>query len=462
MATNIIWVAKTGRSGALGTESSPLASIQEAINKATPGTTIMVKSGVYTENLKFSKGGTASAPIVLVSADGPSKAEIKPASGTADTIRVQAPANYITVDGFKVYGPSSKDSVHITSSDNMTKISTGITIQNMEILATRGDGIKVSQGDHIKILNNKVSGSTSEQGIDLVGATHSVISGNDVSGIATMAGIQVKGGSYDIEISYNTVHDTGKWGFLVGGVTSPSSLLPGTTDYEVKDVRMFGNEVDGSAAQAVRVMGGTNVKISGNWFHNVASSRFIDVLAAADQHAAWASKNVTFENNSFDRASWLTVESGNPQPTLTGNITSGQTPAGWVDSGGAVNTAPTPAPTPTVPAPTAPSTPLPTKLPSAYDDKASTMVSTAVKIDVLANDDAIAWVNAKITNPLNGTLKSGGNDTIVYTPKTGFTGVDTFKYTLTDADGHQSTATVTVEVGGTTTTQKLMADYFLL
>nr|WP_246408502.1 right-handed parallel beta-helix repeat-containing protein [Microvirga lupini] len=425
----------------------------------------MVKGGVYTENVKFSKGGTASAPITLVSADGPSKAEIKPASGSADTIRVQAPANYITIDGFKVYGPSSKDSVHITSSDNMTKISTGITIQNMEILATSGDGIKVSQGDHIKILNNKVSGSTSEQGIDLVGATHSVISGNDVSGIATMAAIQVKGGSYDIEISYNNVHNTGKWGFLVGGVTSPSSLLPGTTDYEVKDVRMFGNEVDGSAAQAVRVMGGTNVKISGNWFHDVGSSRFIDVLAAADQHAAWVSKNVTFENNSFDRTSWLTVESGNPQPIQSGNITSGVAPAGWADNSGIAPSTPTPAPIPSTPTTTTPSTPLPTettKLPMARDDKASTSVGTAVKIDILANDDAIAWANAKITNPLYGTLKSGGNDTIVYTPKTGFKGVDTFKYTLTDADGHQSTATVTVDVGGTTITKTSWADYFLL
>ncbi|MGZ8858526.1 MAG: right-handed parallel beta-helix repeat-containing protein [Candidatus Aminicenantales bacterium] len=445
MATNIIWVAKTGRAGATGTESSPFASIQEAVNKAAPGTTIMVKAGVYTENVKFSKGGTASAPIVLMSADGPSKAEIKPASGSADTIRVQAPANYITIDGFKVNGPSSKDSVHITSSDNMTKISTGITIQNMEILATRGDGIKVSQGDHIKILDNKISGSTSEQGIDLVGATHSVISGNDVSGIATMAGIQVKGGSYDIEISHNTVHDTGKWGFLIGGVTSPSSLLPGTTDYEAKDVRMFGNEVDGSAAQAVRVMGATNVKISGNWFHDVGSSRFIDVLSAADQHAAWASKNVAFENNSFDRTNWLTVESGQGSYTMVSNKVDGSAPVNW--SGNASYVADAPAASAPTPSPAPAAGPAAASGNGARDDLAKTAAGKSVEIDLLGNDDSFNWVEALVRAPTNGAISQASeNGWIKYTPKQGFIGTDTFKYTLSDDSGHASTATVTVVV----------------
>jgi hypothetical protein len=444
MAENFVWVSSSARSGGNGSEASPYATIQAAVNAAAPGTTIMVKAGVYTENVKFSKGGTASAPIVLKSADGPSKAEIKPANGGSDTIRVQAPANHITIDGFKVYGPSSKDAVHITSSDNMTKISTGITIQNMEILATRGDGVKVSQGDHIKILDNKISGSTSEQGIDLVGATHSVISGNDVSGIATMAGIQVKGGSYDIEISHNTVHDTGKWGFLIGGVTSPSSLLPGTTDYEAKDVRMFGNEVDGSAAQAVRVMGATNVEISGNWFHDVGSSRFIDVLSAADQHAAWSSKNVAFENNSFDRTNWLTVESGQGSYTMVSNKVDGSAPLNWSADSSYVADAPTTAPGPS-PAPV--TGPAPASGSGVRDDSAKTAAGRSVEIDLLGNDDSFNWVEALVRSPTNGAISQASEKGwIKYTPKQGFVGTDTFKYTLSDDSGHDSTATVTVVV----------------
>ncbi|KAB0265881.1 right-handed parallel beta-helix repeat-containing protein, partial [Microvirga brassicacearum] len=345
MANQIIWVASSARAGGTGTEASPYATIQAAVNAAGPGTTIMVKAGVYTENVVFRTSGTASAPIELVSADGVGKAEIRPANSSADTIRVSA-VNHITIDGFKVIGPSLANAIHVSSADNMTKIPAYITIKNNDIRPDAGDGVKISQGDHISILDNTVVGSTHEQGIDAVGVTHSIISGNDVSGVTGGAAIQVKGGSIDVEISYNTIHDTGRWGILVGGSTNVQNLLPGTTNFEATNVRVLGNEVDGSQQQALRVIGAQDVKVSGNWFHDVASSRFVDIVSSGDTHELWPSRNITFDNNSFDRASWLTVDSGQGQYTTTANKTDGAAPSGWVD-GGAPAPAPTPTPTPT-------------------------------------------------------------------------------------------------------------------
>jgi hypothetical protein len=45
-----------------------------------------------------------------------------------------------------------------------------------------------------------------------------------------------------------------------------------------------------------------------------------------------------------------------------------------------------------------------------------------------------------------GTANDSSDDTIDYTPATGFTGIDTFTYTITDATGDSSTATVTITV----------------
>ena len=87
-----------------------------------------------------------------------------------------------------------------------------------------------------------------------------------------------------------------------------------------------------------------------------------------------------------------------------------------------------------------------------------------IEIDVLLNDDPgiEGYINNGLTT-INGTLTTntdeGGiftilnqgtpetnDDKISYTPEQGFTGTDTFQYTITDASGDASIATVTVTV----------------
>jgi len=86
--------------------------------------------------------------------------------------------------------------------------------------------------------------------------------------------------------------------------------------------------------------------------------------------------------------------------------------------------------------------------PVAVNDARTTPENTAVTIPVLGNDtdadgDTLSIVSA--TNPSNGSVSVTGND-IIYTPVNGFSGQDTFDYTITDNDGNNVTATVTVTV----------------
>ena len=48
-ASNVLWVAPDGSNSNSGTEDAPLATIKQALSKATDGTTIVVKSGIYRE-----------------------------------------------------------------------------------------------------------------------------------------------------------------------------------------------------------------------------------------------------------------------------------------------------------------------------------------------------------------------------------------------------------------------------
>jgi outer membrane protein OmpA-like peptidoglycan-associated protein len=72
----------------------------------------------------------------------------------------------------------------------------------------------------------------------------------------------------------------------------------------------------------------------------------------------------------------------------------------------------------------------------------------ATLIPVLVNDtdlDADTLIVSSVTAPTNGTATISGGG-VLYTPRTGFTGTDTFNYTVSDGKGGTATASVTVTV----------------
>jgi FtsP/CotA-like multicopper oxidase with cupredoxin domain len=98
--------------------------------------------------------------------------------------------------------------------------------------------------------------------------------------------------------------------------------------------------------------------------------------------------------------------------------------------------------------------PSPNNPPTANDDSASTDENTAVTIEVLANDeDSDGTLEPStvtvVTPPTDGQAIVNADGTITYMPDTGFTGTDSFEYTVEDDDGAVSNiATVTVVVHG--------------
>jgi hypothetical protein len=86
--------------------------------------------------------------------------------------------------------------------------------------------------------------------------------------------------------------------------------------------------------------------------------------------------------------------------------------------------------------------------PTAGSDSATTSLNVPVIIDVLANDGDPDGDPLTITiaiPPSNGTA-TVVDGKIVYTPNPGFSGADSFTYTVSDGKGGAATATVTVTV----------------
>jgi len=86
--------------------------------------------------------------------------------------------------------------------------------------------------------------------------------------------------------------------------------------------------------------------------------------------------------------------------------------------------------------------------PVAKDATASTRYQTPVLIDVLKNDsdpDGNPLNITAVTQPKNGTATFNATTGITYTPNAGYSGVDTFTYTISD-EINSATANVTVTV----------------
>ncbi len=87
--------------------------------------------------------------------------------------------------------------------------------------------------------------------------------------------------------------------------------------------------------------------------------------------------------------------------------------------------------------------------PIALDDTATTSTDTSVAIDVLANDtdiDGDALTVESFGQAANGAVVENPDGTLSYTPNAGFSGNDSFTYTVSDGIDEDAPATVTVTV----------------
>jgi Right handed beta helix region/Protein of unknown function (DUF1565) len=97
-AAKVYYVGPAGSDANGGTADAPFKSIQKAIDLAQPGDTISLASGIYMQDVRSRRAGTAAAPITIT---GPSRAVIK-GGGAAPIVEINH--DFITLDGFTIDG----------------------------------------------------------------------------------------------------------------------------------------------------------------------------------------------------------------------------------------------------------------------------------------------------------------------------------------------------------------------
>ncbi|MGZ4712460.1 MAG: Ig-like domain repeat protein [Acidimicrobiia bacterium] len=155
-----------------GTAATPFCAINSAASKVTPGQTVQVAAGTYSERVAVAVGGTPTGPITFA-----------PASGA--TVTITGGSN-----GFAMSGKSY------------------VTIRGFQITATSGPGITVSNsanitidGNHVSHAGQPVSGSIASA-IKIAGTTSSTIVNNTTDHNTDIA-IYLTAGSDDDVVAHN-------------------------------------------------------------------------------------------------------------------------------------------------------------------------------------------------------------------------------------------------------------------
>jgi parallel beta-helix repeat protein len=181
-----------------GTQSTPFCSISAGAKAATTaGTTVLVASGTYVENVTVTSSGTQAAPIVFRSAPGAN------VTITGQIHAFTVTASWVTVTGFNVTNTTGYG-IYLKGSSNITLTS-----------------------NHVTFSGQPVSGST-EQGIYLINTTNSLIAGN-ITDHNSDTGIYLTTGATGNEIRGNLSYANARqWTSAATGI----------------DVRAAGNTVD--------------------------------------------------------------------------------------------------------------------------------------------------------------------------------------------------------------------------
>lgn len=259
----IIWVSPDGASHkteGVGSYETPYASINFALNKAEPGTIVMLKPGVYDQDVNFTKvvskeavSGTDKSPILLMSAEGPESVMIGSGSTNFPPISADGSSN-IGIIGVSVTAnglPVGKDISGIKIGGHYngdTPETQHILVANNIVGGSGYDGIKFYAASDVYAVGNTVKGVFNMEAFDNVSVRDAVFAYNKVEGFTGYTGITVKFGSENIEIFGNEFVQYGDRGIQVGGYGT-YSMFEGKTpqDYfgfEAKNVHVHDNYIN--------------------------------------------------------------------------------------------------------------------------------------------------------------------------------------------------------------------------
>jgi Right handed beta helix region len=213
------YVGTTGSDSNPGTLDQPWRNVQKALNTLQAGQRALVRAGTYSQNLTFTRAGTAAAPITV--AAYPGERPVLHAAASGDTHPIEISGSYFRLQGFVI------ENARGTSGANVypTGPAHHLEISNNEVRFSQDQGVYSDPSTHdIQVLGNlirdngfgHVPGQHQSHGIYMEGARQ-LIANNVIQDHPFGFGIQIYPRNTASIITANTIVGAGYSGIVVGG-----------------------------------------------------------------------------------------------------------------------------------------------------------------------------------------------------------------------------------------------------
>jgi parallel beta-helix repeat protein len=229
---------------AAGTQTAPLCTISAAAARTTPGTTVVVNSGTYNEQVTV-RSGTAASPVTFTATPGANVTVTGKKYGFYVSNQ-----SYVTIQGFKVTGTTS-DGFHLSSnSSNIKMIGNDVSFAGQPASGKTAKGIYAANVTNSVISFNRVHDNSS-YGIYLDSSSACQLLNNQTWANAQVyqraaSGIRLYG-SIQNTISSNVSHDNEDSGIeLYTGSNNNlaiDNLSYGNGDHGIDNYSSTGNRI---------------------------------------------------------------------------------------------------------------------------------------------------------------------------------------------------------------------------
>lgn len=294
----VFYVSTTGDDFNPGTREAPWRTIQHAADTVLPGSTILVRGGIYAERVTINVSGSAAKGYVTFRSHPDETVVLEGGSlsvpeGRTAMISIQD-QSYIRIQGFEIRNYRSSERRCTPAGIFVRGAGSNIEILNNNV-------------HHIEQLYQKQGGNAF--GIAVYGTSAQtaisrlVIDGNEVHHLKTGSSesVVVNGNVTDFRIDHNVIHDNNNIGIDVIGYerTAPDPEVDRARDGVVSrnlvyNITSRGNPSYGDEqnSDGVYVDGGTRVLIEQNTIHNVDFG-----IELASEHKGRTTSYITARNN---------------------------------------------------------------------------------------------------------------------------------------------------------------------
>lgn len=236
-----LYVGPQGSAQAEGTRQDPFATLEQAAERAAPGTRIVLLDGEHQTGQFLTRlHGTADAPILITGEEGGEGAFFR---GGQEALHLIEPA-YVVLRNFTVEQNTS-NGINIDDGGDYDTPAHHLILENLRVRNIQAsgniDGMKLSGLDHFHIRNCLVENpGAGGSAIDMVGCHDGVIWQNEIRDCAN-TGIQAKGGTARITIYDNCFCDAGLRAINLGGSTGLAYFRPMDAPYEAANITVLAN-----------------------------------------------------------------------------------------------------------------------------------------------------------------------------------------------------------------------------